>query len=297
MRMILGLLTTLLVLPAHARDEEKKTVPTAVSVESVVTTQVDGQIVIDSQGGLTEYKIKTEMPAQLRQGLDKAVRQWKFEPVIVNGKPVRAQTNMRVTLAAYKEGEDYRVKVDNVTFPGDAKGAVKADVEADVQGAVTISRKSMPPPGYPMQLLSVGGVVLLYLKLTPEGKVEDAVPVQTSLLDVKGKDRLLAKAIALFEKSAVQKAKTWRFDVVMNGGTVEPRDLTVSVPVEYLPYDSKRIKLGQWRTEVRGPRKEASWLASDAAAQKIGVSDVANGEIVPLATSFKLAEDVSGTVL
>ncbi len=292
MRIVIALLVMLCMAPAQARTEEEA-VPASVSVESIVTTQVDGKIVIDPQGGLTEYQISTEVPAQLRDGLDKAVRQWKFEPVVVNGKPVRAQAAMRVTLAAYKEGEDYRVKVDNVTFPGDAKGAVKADAE----GPVTISRKSMPAPHYPMQLLSVGGVVLLYLKLTPEGRVEEAVPVQTSLVDVKGKDRLLAKAIALFEKSAVQKAKTWRFDVVMNGGAVEPRDLSVSVPVEYLPYNSKRMKPGQWRTEVRGPRKEASWLASDVAAQRIGVSDVANGEIVPLATSFRLAKDVSGTVL
>ena len=269
--------------------------PAPESVDSIKTTVVDGRITIDQHGALVDYRPETSLPASLESVLDQHIRSWKFEPVFVNGKPVVADTRMRVTLAAREDGDNYRVKVDNVTFPRDKGSAVKPDSAE----AVTISGKRLHPPSYPEGLLRAGvnGVVLLYIRVAADGSVAEVMPVQTSLLNVKGRERVLAKAVSMFEQSAARTAKSWRFNVQMHTGQSTPADMTVSVPVTYRMDGSREARPGQWRTEVRGPRREASWLKDGPASQQIGVSDIMHGEIVPIASVFKLRTDVSGAAL
>jgi protein TonB len=47
------------------------------------------KLVIDESGSVANI-VWTEGPMMLRQAAQDAVRQWKFRPVIVDGKPVRA---------------------------------------------------------------------------------------------------------------------------------------------------------------------------------------------------------------
>lgn len=269
-------------------------------VESVLTTQVDGQIVIDTEGGLVDYKIETAMTDRLRDLLQQRVRSWKFQPVLVGGKPVRAKTQMRVTLIAQRNGEDYKVDVDNVTFPGTAKDAVVPDALADAESPVHIAKKSMTAPVYPISLAQAGiqGIVLLYLRIGADGRVQDVVAVQSSLLDVRGRESVLANAVKMLEDNTVKQARRWRFDVkVSDAAKAGPEDFTAAVPVEYRMFGGQKAKPGMWRTEVRGPRKEAAWLADAKNAQKIGVSDLAGDEVMPIASAFKLQTPVAGMAL
>lgn len=269
-------------------------------VESVLTTQVDGQIVIDTEGQLVDYQIETAMTDRLRDLLQQRVRTWKFQPVLVGGKPVRAKTQMRVTLVAQQKGEDYKVDVDNVTFPGAAKDAVVPDAVADAESPVHIAKKSMTAPGYPMGLAQAGvqGIVLLYLRIGADGRVQDVVAVQSSLLDVRGRESVLADAVKMLEDNTVKQARRWRFDVkVSDAAKAGPEHFTAAVPVAYVMFGGQKAKPGMWRTEVRGPRKEPAWLAGAKNAQKIGVSDLAGNEMVPIASAFKLQTPVAGIAL
>jgi len=260
-------------------------------LESIRTTQIDGRITIDRDGNLIDYRIETKLLPQLQTMLQKSAHDWKFQPVLVAGQPVVAETKMRVTLAAQPHGKNYIVKVDNVIFPG---GDPKARESDPIPQAVDISPKSLRTPSYPDDLLYVGveGTVLLYIKVTPDGRVEEVVPFQSSLANVKGADRLLAKAIETMERSPTSAAKGWRFNVVVHNANAKPEDMSVSVPVSYQMWDRKQAQAGIWRTEVRSKRKTPSWLSSDEDEQRIGVSDVADGEVMPLASAFRLVTNV-----
>jgi hypothetical protein len=266
-------------------------------LESVLTTQVDGQIVIDTEGRLVDYRIESPITDGLRDPLQQRVRTWQFHPVWVGGKPVRARASMRVTLVARQEGENYKVAVDNVTFPSDAKDASTPDNMSPVR----IVRKSMVPPGYPAALSRAGvqGIVLLYLRVGKDGRVEDVVAVQSSLLDVRGRESILADAVKMLESNTVKQARRWRFDVEVSdsGKTATPEDFTAAVPVHYRLFGGRKAEPGKWRTEVRGPRKEAAWLDDADNAQKIGVSDLTDNEMVPVASAFRLQTPVVGMAL
>lgn len=278
-------------LPASAQA------PPAPAVNSLMTTRVDSEIKIDPSGALVDYRSETPLPDNVRASLEKQVRSWRFEPVLVQGQPVTARARMRVTLAARDLGnEQYAVSVDNVTFPANNQ-AVMPDAPP---AAATIASRKIGAPGYPMSLARAGvsGMVLLYLRLSPEGRVLEAVPVQTSLFNAQGSAQTLAQGVKAFEQSSVRAARDWQFDVqVLQGATPSARDLTVSMPVEYHAPGHRETRPGQWRTEVRGERREAAWLRGDAQAQRIGVSDLDSGDLLPLASAVRLTSEVKGVAL
>lgn len=261
-----------------------------------MTTQIDGRITIDRDGNLIDYNIETKLLPRLQTLLQKRAHDWKFQPVLIAGQPVVAETKMRVTLAAQPHGGNYTVKIDNVIFPG---GDPKARTSDPIPKAVDISGKFLRTPSYPddLQNAEVVGTVLLYIKVTPDGRVEEVVPFQSSLANVKGTDRVLAKAIDAMERSATSAAKEWQFNVVMHSANIQPEEMLVSVPVVYQMEGHKQEQGGRWQTEVRSKRKTPSWLPSGEDERRIGVSDVSDGEVLPLASAFKLTTNVVGMTL
>lgn len=266
------------------------------SVASAMTTRVDGYIKIDAAGNLTDYRIDTQLPEQLRELVSKTVHKWAFFPVLVGGQAVPAEAKMRITLAGRVDGDDLVVTVDNVIFLGGPGTAIDPSSRPVF---VTLNDKGVRLPAYPESLLREGvqGTVLLYLKLGIDGRVQEICPIQVSLIDVKGNNAILAKAAELFASSAVDQVKNWRFGVTTRISNPSPDELTVGLPVAFRLTGFKNPKPGQWHTEVRSEKKAAPWLMLDPTEQAFGVSDVDNGEIVPLASSIRLATKVNGEAL
>ncbi len=279
---------------AHAGSMQERWTapPRPVAVESVLVNRVDGRITIDAQGVPIDYRIETELTDKVRALLDKAVRGWRFEPVLVDGKPVTAEARMRVTLAAHEQGDGLRVGVDNVIFPTDADSANLSEVK--------VAKVRVMPPKYPGYAASLGveGRVLLHLKISPEGRVEDMVAVQSSLANVAGKDELLGKLIAEFEEASLKAARNWRFRVDATGSSAEAEEgITFAIPVDYRMWDKKDQERGAWATEVRGPKRVAPWHGDKQHFQQVGVSDVSGNEMVYLGGGLRLATEVQGTFL
>jgi TonB family protein len=268
--------------------------------EKVLTMRVDGVLTVAPDGTVRDYRIATPMPTGLQEVLDKAVRGWTFHPVRLNGEPVAARNNMRVTLAARESGDGYAVAVDNVTFrplappaPGETTGP------ADGDGTVTVTARNLRPGSYPRGLMRAGveGAVLLYLKLEPDGRVEDVVAVQSSLYDVRGRERTLDQARKQFERNAIDAARRWSFHVETTGdATPTASDLTVTVPVWY-SMATRGDDAGKWRIELRGPRQPVPWLDGVDVAQRFGVSDLGENEMATLASAFRVPEGVIGRSL
>ena len=267
--------------------------------ESVMTMRVDGELAIDTQGQVLDYRIDTKLQPELQQLIAKAVPSWLFWPVVIDGKPVAAKTNMRITLAARPVDTGYAIKVDNVTFRTESASPPDPRLYKDT---VSITSKSMKPPGYPKGLQQAGaeGMVLLYLKINLDGKVDQVTAAQSSLFNIKGSAKTMETGLALLEASTVTAAKRWTFQVDPKGKAVTDEDLTISVPVLYLLAKKNINAAGLWRQEVRGPMHRAPWLhqiGDIRLAQRPGVSDFDSGEMLPLTSPFKIRDGVVGKAL
>jgi len=271
---------------------------------NVLTMRVDGEIAIDPAGKLLDYRITTPIKPEMQKLLDASVRKWTFHPVVIDGQPVAAKSKMRITLAAREAGSGYSVSVDNVTFRDYAE---KKDESANDERRmakkaehVAIVAKALRPGGYPNGLMRAGveGAVLLYLKLSLDGNVENIIAVQSSLYDVRGRPELLDQARKLFEDAAIAAAKRWKFEVSSTKATPTADDLTVTIPVAYvMPKRQASDAPGQWRTELRSEKRIAPWLLDTPAVQNIGISDLDNGDMLPIASAFRAPDGVIGKAL
>ena len=153
------------------------------------------------------------------------------------------------------------------------------------------------PPRYPgaMQMANVNGRVLLGLRFGPDGRVEDAVAVQTMLFDVKGRDRMLRNAVRLFEDSALKAARDWTVTVKYAPETQpSAKELTALTTVEYVMGTAPPSEPeGLWRTVVRTPKRAMSWLQGEKNLQEVGVADVRSGEILPLTGGPRLVSPLN----
>lgn len=273
-------------------------------LESVLTMRVDGELVISPEGKVDEVSLESQIDPAIKSLLEARVRQWSFRPVVIDGQARRARSALRITLAATRrEGEDgYLVRVDNAIFPDadDDKPKAKDNrgVVADMPTA-RVTVVSMAPPNYPMSMMmhGVSGKVLLGLRIGADGRVEAVEPIQSMLFNVRGRDRNLEAAIKEFERTAVGKAKSWRFQVAAKDGAPSVRDLTHTVPVVFLMQGHTDQPKEIWQTVVRTPKQDLSWLPKREGVNTPGVSDVGSGESMPVASRLELAQDVVGAML
>lgn len=275
--------------------------------ESVLTMRVDGEISIDPEGRVMDYRITTKLDPQVEKLVRRAVPAWRFKPILVDGKAAIATSPMRITLAAEEMAQGYRVTVDNVVFQPNTtqqyeaeQASKKAHPRMSVAGEapaplVWITSKRLQPPKYPTELQRVGveGMVLLNLRLNPDGTVAEVFAAQSSLLNVKGGSSLLDRARTMLERNASAAAKRWTFDVASEGQSpLSAEALTVRVPVDYMlgsPGAGPEGLTGTWRHEFRGPNLAAPWLPADHAS-RVGVSDLNGNEMLAGVSPFELSD-------
>ena len=297
-----ALVAALAVGSAHAASDVG-----TVQGESVLTLRVDGELTIGPEGRVAAYQIRTKLDPQVEALVKRAVPTWRFKPILVDGKPAIAKSPMRITLAAVEMPQGYQVTVDNVVFRPNTReewdaelASRKANPGISVAGEspappVTITSKSLKPPQYPsgLQRSGVEGIVLLNLRLHPDGTVAEVFAAQSSLLNVKGRSGLMDRARTMLERSASDVAKRWTFNVeAEDAQRLSPVTLTVRVPVAYTldpPGESIDGLAGKWRHEFRGPTLTAPWLPDDNLA-KVGVSDLNSNEMLAGVSPFELSD-------
>lgn len=274
--------------------------------ESVLTLRVDGDVTIDPEGKVLAYQLLTELDPQIEKLITRAVPAWRFKPILRGGSGVSANSPMRITLAAKETNGGYEVRVDNVVFRAITKANSEAELTSEKMtgGMAHASGESAPkasitadtllPPLYPDGLGRAGveGLVLLNMRLKPDGTVAEVFASQSSLFNLKGKPVLLDRARTVLEKSAVMAARQWRFKVeAREPSALKASDLTVRVPVEYILHGGQMTGslAGKWRHEYRGPNSRVPWLLEEE-LQRVGVSDLDGGEILAGTSDFRLAD-------
>lgn len=238
--------------------------------------QVQGDLLIDPQGRVSEYNVTTAISPEAKALLDRSVRQWTFEPPTRQGQPIYARTRLDLTLAAIKSKDGYQLQVQQIRFTGSRKA------------------RRMEPPHYPMEAARAGisADVLIAVRVDAQGRVLDVAPVQTSLPYRNATERDVANWSRVFEKSAVAAARRWTYEPA--DPRTEDSEATLIVPVDYRADATPRANEG-WRRDVASPAQRIPWL--NESEQQFDPTGLKEGESLVLGSSLKLTKNLVGSVL
>jgi len=250
----------------------------------VLEMSADGEIQIAPDGSVTDYRLRSELVPAVATLVDKGVRGWRFEPIIVDGTAVVAKTTMHLGLKAEPmEGKDnYRMRITQVRF-----GEIQRNARTR-------------PPRYPKEAVvaHLGAKVLLAVRLGEDGQVLDAQAYQTSLDARPRSDSEAARWRKLFEQASMEAAKTWHYDMTetVNGKTVQTNAI---VPVVFAVRDigSSDASSGKWKAYLPGPVHPAPWMNEHPLADVRDLTSLSDDEAVSLDSRFHLENDVIGKVL
>lgn len=237
---------------------------------------VAGEIGIDPQGAVYDYNIGTILTPELKALVGKAVQQWKFEPVMRDGKAVHAKSGMRLILAAVPVASGYQMRIENVRFLG------------------TRQVRRMEPPRYPMDPLKagVGAVILVAVRVGENGDVLDVAPAQTRLIGATRSEKSAENMRKVFEKSSLEAAKRWKYHPADVAAGDAP-ETTLLVPVEYR-LEGMFADQNGWQ-EGPSAAKPIPWLPADK--QRYDAKGLKQGESIALDNPLKFKQEVVGTTL
>lgn len=269
-------IAAMFVLSAAAQSAQQST--------PILEMVADGEVQIGVDGHVSDYRIKNALTPELDALIEKSVRGWLFEPVLVGGTAVVAKTALHLRLKAEprNQPDQYSVKVIDVQF-GDPQ-----------------RRKEGRPPRYPQAAVAsgLGAKVMLTVRLDDTGKVVDVLPYQTSLDHRPSSEVEALHWRQVFEESSIAAARTWRFDLseTVNGKSM---GTSVMVPIVYFLTggDVRPPTPGKWTPYLPGPVQPAPWMQAAANPGVNSLAALGDGQALSLDSRFRLKDNVIGKTL
>ncbi len=231
-------------------------VPRHVRAQAEATMVLTGKISINADGGVIDYDIDDEakVPDYVLVNLAKWVPDWRFKPVLVDGKAVPAKAKMSLRMLARPSGDDkFEVSIAGSSFGHD-----------DARATDNVRSLEMRPPRYPSDVVRQGGqgTAYLLLKVGQQGTVEDVV-VERVNLDVYASERQMQRFRDSLAATAAKAAREWTFIPPTTGELAQESSWSVRVPVDFHLGAKKEVAYGQWAAYLPGPYQRAPWLESD----------------------------------
>ncbi len=257
----------------------------AQSGRATLEMSADGEIQVAPDGHVLDYRLGSKLVPAIADIVDRHVRSWRFEPIVVDGTAVAAKTSMHLALTAepVPGKDDYRLRVSSVRF-GDLKR----------------SASHLTPPQYPPEAVRahVGGKVLVAVRVDATGAVVEAQAYQTSL-DVRTRNEAEAEHFRrVLEKASIAAASHWSYDIsqTING---KPVGTSALVPVSYslcnLPCTQHPDAEDHWRALMPGPIRPAPWMHEQVADN--AAMSLRDDQALPVDSRFRLKDDVVGKLL
>jgi TonB family protein len=168
---------------------------------------VEGVVILeakaDEEGNIVDARILRSIPVLDQAAID-AVKQWKYEPLAIDGKPCKVLFTVTVRFML-KEGDKAK------TLDKFAQGAVKA--EGEIKPPRLIKEVA---PVYPevARVAGVEGVVILSVKADEEGKIVDV---------------MVLRSIPLLDQAAIDAVKQWVYEPLVIDGKAVSVVFTVTV--------------------------------------------------------------------
>lgn len=182
---------------------------------------VDVEATTDIYGRVRAVKILRSIP-KLDQAVIDAVKQWVYEPAVIDGKP--KEVTFRVSYRFRFDGKKEKVEANSeIVGPGQAVTVSAQEVEEFEKGAVRCIDGIEPPklvkkvnPVYPeiARRAGVEGVVILEIKTDAAGRVQAAK---------------ILRSIPLLDQAAIDAVKQWAYEPLIIEGVPKPALFTVTV--------------------------------------------------------------------
>lgn len=255
---------------------------------------VTGTIGIQTDGSVSGYTLdKAEkLPPAALTALSRAIPDWKFEPVLRDGKAVEAKSYMSVRLVAKPIDGGYSIGVSGAHF-GKSQTAKKKQDNTDIAYA----KKHRGAPKYPVKAVARGvmGTVYLVVQVGRDGKVRHVAAEQVDL-SVKGPSGMMKEGRQELAQSSMDWAKHLTFTVPTKGPEANQNHWEVRIPVTYrinvpdfVPGRHKhKWDYGQWQAYIPGPKHYIPWLSNQVAAQGGADAIPADGGLYPMQQSLHL---------
>jgi len=239
LRAFLCLLALLLASPLSASG------PTArKQVES--SLRVTGTIVIDTDGKVQSHEIdpRIHLTPELSAFVSQSLTRWRFKPVTVDGRVVRASVPMSFRLVATRLDDDrFNLRIASTYFGGSHPATD------------SVRFLKMNPPKYPDGAARVGGkgTAYLLLQIGRDGKVMNVGVEQVNLRVIGPADQMAALR-KLFGNEAARAARRWTFQPPTTGEDAGRDSWFARAPVNFLFDHEKMPQPGEWETYIPGPR-------------------------------------------
>lgn len=245
-RILIGCLAWVLAMPLVAGNG-----PGAVRKQVEASMLLSGTILVDEQGRVAEFAIDQadKVDGKALRFVDASIRQWLFEPTLLDGKPAMLRNRVDVRLVAERRPDGkFVMRIGGANFK-----------PFEVEAGTEIGSGKMPPPSYPLQasLSGVEATVYLIFQVGGDGRVKDMVAEQVNL-KVIGSESEMQKWRRVFVKSATLAARDWTFVPPEKGEQAGQPFWTVRVPVDYV-LDHAVQPYGQWQAYVPGPLQDIPW--------------------------------------
>jgi len=175
--------------------------------EAARKARVEGTVIVeakaDEKGDVVDARILRSIPILDQAAID-AVKQWKYEPLIIDGKPRKVIFTVTVRFSL-KEGGKAK------TLDKFAQGAVK--VEGDMTPPKLIKDVQ---PVYPevARQAQVQGEVILSVRADEKGQVVDV---------------MVLRSIPLLDQAAIDAVRQWVYEPTIIDGKAAPIVFTVTV--------------------------------------------------------------------
>ncbi|HJW44899.1 MAG TPA: protein tonB [Lysobacter sp.] len=214
---------------------------------------VTGTIVVDTGGKLKALTLDHEdaLPTGAVRLIRDQAAQWRFEPVMINGKAVVAKTDMSLrVIAKALPNDEYAIRIGGASFGTDSPNPNEI-----------IRGEKLTPPDFPKAAASIGatGTAYVVVKVGRNGRVEDVIVEQVNL-NVVARERDMDAIRRLFANNAKAGAKKWTFRPPTEGDEADDEFWTVRVPVKYnLVRVRPKKTYGAWEAYVSGPRQPITW--------------------------------------
>lgn len=238
----------------------------------VYTASTRGELAIDAEGRVVEVKLDHQrLGANVMESFEQQMMAWRFEPILVDGKPARAYARVNLALFVVRDpgAQGVRIGFKEVTFR-----------DATDEAAAAEAARRMSPPRYPTRQADndVGARVKLFLQLDDEGRVVRSAAEEVLLLGGGVEDRLVDRHVEAFRKAAMDGAAGWVIPDAQGGRVV--------VPVVFTPPGAQ----GRWvRTRVT-PVQAPAWVAEERAkddVDELGSGGLRSSERWKLLTPFE----------
>lgn len=259
--------------------------PAAVRKRVQASMLLTGTIVVAPDGSVGSYAIdKAEkLPPVVTGVIAKSIPRWKFEPVLLNGKPVAAKTKMSLRLVARPVGDDsYSIGIGGAQFGQNVPGE-------------SITYKEPVRPVYPPQAARdhVSGTVYLLLRVGREGRVQEAEAEQVNLMVVDS-DKGMERWRKVLADSALAAARRWTFNLPTSGEHMNDKYWVARVPVMYgLRPVNENDDYGKWQPYVPGPKQPVPWI-DDPQLLSGNADALPDGGIYPLNSGLHLTKPAGG---